>query len=131
LVYDGLAVLALWLLAGIPFVWLVGGPPQDPWLRAGFQLYLLAVAFVFFGWFWVHGGQTIGMRAWRLALVDEHGRAVRWSQAARRFLAALLSLLCAGLGFLWIIHDRERRAWHDRLSQTRVIVLPKARRGGN
>jgi uncharacterized RDD family membrane protein YckC len=50
---------------------------------------------------------------------------VRWQQASWRFLAAALSLGCLGLGFLWIMHDRERRAWHDRLSGTRLLLLPK------
>jgi len=43
----------------------------------------------------------------------------------RRLGWALVSLLPLGLGFLWILFDPEKRAWHDRLSRTRVVVLPK------
>jgi uncharacterized RDD family membrane protein YckC len=125
LAYDSLIVLALWLTAAVPFVWIANGAPQGLLMRLAFQLYLLAIAFAFFGWFWVHGGQTLGMRAWRLRIVDNDGRAVTWAQATKRFAAAILSLLCAGIGLLWVMHDRERRAWHDRLSGTRVVVLPK------
>jgi uncharacterized RDD family membrane protein YckC len=125
--YDAMALVALWFVAAVPFVWLANGTPQSMGVRVVFQLYLLSVAFAFFGWFWVHGGQTLGMRAWRLRVVDNEGRAVTWAQAARRFAAAILSLLCAGIGLLWVMHDRERRAWHDRLSGTRVVVLPKRR----
>lgn len=128
LVYDSLILLALWLTAAVPFVWIANGAPQGPLIRAAFQLYLLAIAFAFFGWFWVHGGQTLGMRAWRLKVVDNEGRALTWAQATRRFAAAIPSLLCAGIGLLWVMHDRERRAWHDRLSGTRVVVLPKPAR---
>jgi uncharacterized RDD family membrane protein YckC len=127
LAYDSLIVLALWLTAAVPFVWIAHGAPQGPLMRLSFQMYLLAIAFAFFGWFWVHGGQTLGMRAWRLRVVDNDGRAVTWTQATKRFAAAILSLLCAGIGLLWVMHDRERRAWHDRLSGTRVVVLPKRR----
>jgi uncharacterized RDD family membrane protein YckC len=125
LLYDTLVLLALWLTAAVPFVWIANSAPQGPLMRAAFQVYLLAIAFAFFGWFWVHGGQTLGMRAWRLRVVDNEGRAVTWAQATRRFAAAILSLLCAGIGLLWVMHDRERCAWHDRLSGTRVVVLPK------
>jgi uncharacterized RDD family membrane protein YckC len=38
-----------------------------------FPLYLLSVSFVFYGWFWTHGGQTLGLRAWKLRLLDEKG----------------------------------------------------------
>jgi uncharacterized RDD family membrane protein YckC len=136
LLYDCLVIVALWFTAAVPFVWLANGSPRAPLTRVAFQLYLLAIAFGFFGWFWVHGGQTLGMRAWRLKLVDARGQAVTWAVAARRFLAAIPSLLCAGIGLLWIMHDRDRRAWHDRLSGTWVIVVPKPtpgtrrRRGG-
>lgn len=123
--YDCLVVVALWLTAALPFVWIADGAPHGPLARAAFQLYLLAIAFAFFGWFWVHGGQTLGMRAWRLKLVDAHGRTVTWARATKRFLAAMPSLLCAGIGLLWVMHDRERRAWHDRLSGTWIVVLPK------
>jgi uncharacterized RDD family membrane protein YckC len=34
-------------------------------------------------------------------------------------------LLCLGLGFLWVLYDRDKLAWHDRLSGTRLVRLPK------
>ncbi len=125
LLYDSLVVAALWLTAAVPFVWIANGAPQGAFVRLAFQLYLLAIAFGFFGWFWVHGGQTLGMRAWRLKVVDNAGQTVTWARATKRFLAAIPSLLCAGIGLLWVMHDRDRRAWHDRLSGTWVVVVPK------
>jgi hypothetical protein len=35
-----------------------------------------------------------------------------------RIGAGVLSLLPVGLGWLWILIDRDKRAWHDRLSHT-------------
>ncbi len=127
MLYDTLLLFGVWLVAGAPLVVLAGGPPRGTGWRVAFQLYLLAVAFLFFAWFWVHGGQTLGLRAWRLRVVSTSGAPITWRQAARRFAGAIVSLLCAGLGFLWVMHDRERRAWHDRLSGTRVVWQPKPR----
>lgn len=128
--YDALLLAAIFMLAGLPFVALAGGPPAHPLLRIGFQFYLLALAFLFYGWFWVRSGQTLGMRAWRLKLVQMDGSTVTWPQAAKRFTAALLSWAGLGLGFLWVLVDRDKLAWHDRMSGTRLRLLPKPSKTG-
>jgi uncharacterized RDD family membrane protein YckC len=38
-----------------------------------------------------------------------------------RAIAVSLSLACLGLGYLWSLWDRDRRAWHDMLTGTRVV----------
>jgi hypothetical protein len=52
-----------------------------------------------------------------------------YSTSLIRALASLLSLLPFGLGFLWILFDPDKNAWHDRISRTFVvqIQLPRAR----
>jgi uncharacterized RDD family membrane protein YckC len=65
------------------------------------------------------------MRAWCLQVVREDGGKFGWRDAALRFFSAMLSWLCLGLGFLWILIDKEKLAWHDRLSRTRVVLLSK------
>jgi uncharacterized RDD family membrane protein YckC len=104
---------------------LTGGGASSHLGRALFQTYLLGVMLVFFSWFWLHGGQTLGMRAWRLRVVSRDGAPLRARQALARFGWALPSLLCFGLGLLWVLVDKERLAWHDRLSGTRLVLLPK------
>ena len=86
------------------------------------------VIFVFFGWFWTHGGQTLGMRAWRLKVTTEDGKGLNWSRAFLRFLLAGLSWLILGLGFIWALFDKRRQTLHDRLSKTMLIQLPKKAR---
>ena len=86
------------------------------------QLYLLGCPFVFFGWFWTHGGQTLGMRAWRLRLLDAEGGPVTWRQSLLRVAGAYLSALALGVGYLWVLFDRAGLAWHDRLSGTRLVM---------
>ena len=131
LLYDSLLLLALWFATAALLLAASGGllsqPDRPPWLLLLEQTSLLLVTFLFWGGFWAHGGQTLGMRAWRLKLVDDYGSPISWQRAARRCLAALLSLAPLGLGYLWILIDPQRRAWHDRLSGTRVVVLPKNR----
>ncbi len=123
--YDSLLLGALWMGATFPLLILTHGkavPAGDP----AYTLYLLLIGWVFFGWFWTRGGQTLGMRAWRIQVQTPTGHPIGWRAATFRYLAALFSWLCLGLGFLWQWVDREHITWHDRLSRTRVVVLPKA-----
>jgi uncharacterized RDD family membrane protein YckC len=123
--YDSLLLVAVLMLAALPVVLIAHGVPAGTVPHLLYQLYLLAIMFLFHTWFWIHGGQTVGMRAWRLQVQAQNGGAVTWRMAGLRFLAAIPTLLCAGLGLWWVWIDREHLAWHDRLSGTRVVVLPK------
>jgi uncharacterized RDD family membrane protein YckC len=121
--YDLLLIAALLMvLTGLVFAARAGAPfdPQSPWFRG----LLIAACWAYFAWSWASGGQTVGMRAWRIVVTRSDGSAVGMGQASLRFLAAWLSVLTAGLGFLWSLFDRDRLAWHDRLSRT-VIGLQR------
>ncbi len=123
--YDALLLIAVWWIAALPLPVIPESVQRMFWPTLAIRAYLLAVAFLFFGWFWVHGGQTLGMRAWRLRVRRADGDPLSWRDAALRFASAGLSWLCAGLGFVWIWFDRDGLSWHDRLSGTRLQVLPK------
>jgi uncharacterized RDD family membrane protein YckC len=100
-------------------------PPGTVW----FPLCLIGIVAAFFCGFWVHGGQTLGMRAWRIRVLCDGGVELGWRRAAARFAAAVVALAPAGLGFWWALLDRDRRAWHDRWTRTRVVRIDRARSG--
>lgn len=129
LLYDGLLVIALWFLAAALLLAVSGGRLADPdrpqWLLHALRVSLLLVTFLFFAGFWTNGGQTLGMRAWRLKLLGADGGPVSWKQALWRFAAAIPSLGIFGLGLFWMLLDREHCAAHDRLSRTRLVLLAK------
>lgn len=119
MLYDGLVLCALLMVAAAAWVALhrAAAPPGD-W---AFRGYLLAVCAVFYAGFWSRG-ETLGLRAWKLCIEGPDGRPPGWGRALLRFVAAILSWLPAGLGFLWVLVDRDRLAWHDRLSDTRLVM---------
>ncbi|HJR71840.1 MAG TPA: RDD family protein [Gammaproteobacteria bacterium] len=92
-------------------------PPGSVW----FPLCVAALIAAFFCAFWVHGGQTLGMRAWRIRVVRDDGGRLTWRSAAARFAGALVAVLPAGLGLWWSLLDDAGRAWHDRWTRTRVV----------
>jgi uncharacterized RDD family membrane protein YckC len=79
----------------------------------------------FFTIFWLNGGQTLGMQAWRIKLVNFQGGPPSAGRALLRCLGAFLSAACLGLGYLWCLIDHNNRYWHDYLSGTELILVPK------
>ena len=132
ILYDSIVVGGLMLFAAALVVIPLGlGIGQQEWehLQQTWQMHLalrallLAVMIGFHLGFWTHGGQSLGMRAWRLRVVRWDGEPLRLRDALIRYAAAWLSALVFGLGFLWSLWDRDRYTWHDRLSQTRLVML--------
>lgn len=81
----------------------------------------LIVAGAIFSGFWALVGQTPGMRFLSIRLTHHGSRDITFGLAVRRFLAVFLSLIPFGLGFLAVLRDPSRRAWHDRLTGTEVV----------
>jgi uncharacterized RDD family membrane protein YckC len=121
--YDLLIVIAVLMLVTGVVILARGGTAFDP-ASTWFRLLLLTAWWAYFARSWTHGGQTVGMRAWGIELVDTHGGSAGLGAATLRFLVAWLSALALGLGFLLSVVDRERRTWHDRLSGTRLVRKP-------
>jgi uncharacterized RDD family membrane protein YckC len=116
----------LLLLAGVvmltSFLVVIGrGGSAVPAGDRAFQVFVVAQVAAFFIMFWSRGGQTLGMRAWRIRVEMLDGSPLPATIAARRFAAALLSAAPLGFGFLWIAIDPDGRAWHDHLAGTRVV----------
>jgi uncharacterized RDD family membrane protein YckC len=89
------------------------------------QVLVLAFSAAYFVISWRRGGQTIGMRAWRLRVVRSDGRPLDTRQALVRFGISLLSLAAVGLGFFWALIDAQNRTWHDIAAETLVVRLEK------
>ena len=119
MIYDSLLVVALLFLAVGIVVALNGGEAVRP--NLAFKLYLVAVVFSFYAWFWHKSGQTLGMRAWKIRIVDANGDNPGWGRCYLRLCCALLSWACFGLGYLWRLF--KPWTWHDRLSDTRIVNL--------
>lgn len=132
MLYDLLPLAALWMATSAVMLLLRGGERVAPGSAAAMIefLLLLAVSFAYLGLSWRRGGQTLGMRAWRLYLVNTDGsRPVSWRALLLRYVVAMLSLAAVGLGFVWSLLETNRRTWHDLASGTVMVRKPKAASG--
>ena len=134
LLYDALPVIALWMLLSTAFTfgytYLGHHPTQDniaPFSALQWLLWLgcWVITGLYAVLSWRRGGQTLGMRPWRLKVVDGDGLPPTIKALWIRYSVGSISLLLGGLGFWWAWLDRERLTWHDRASGTRLIRLPK------
>jgi len=147
IVYDGLLLVGVLVGAtalALGLVVIIIGvdafKAQNPLMgNPFFQFYLFLICFLFYGGFWTHGGQTLGMRAWRLRVQRRDGGEISWWRALPRFLvgglwlapvAGLHRLFGVGIGFslavgfgvlLLLLAPRLP----DRASKTELVVLPK------
>ncbi|MBU3017144.1 RDD family protein [Paraglaciecola agarilytica] len=85
------------------------------------QGWVAAWVIAFFLWFWRNGGQTIGMRAWRLRIVSTSDNPLTYTRAFVRMVTSFL-----GLGTLLVLLDyKHKQSLQDRIAGTEVICLTK------
>lgn len=125
--YDAIAVFTVvYFLSFIPVV--VAGriiEPGNPFMSA----YVMTVIYGYFVLCWTRG-RTLGMQAWKLVILAEGAeRRPTLREASLRFVGALACFTLGGIGYLAALFDRDRRAWHDRWSHTRLVLRVTARDG--
>lgn len=117
LVYDGLILIGLWLTSGFLVVLATSGAPPI-WLT---QAILFLITFGYLIVSWVKGGQTLGLRAWRLQVIEEHQIKVTWTSAIMRTVSGLITLAPLGLTLMTAFLNAERKTVYDRWSHTQII----------
>jgi uncharacterized RDD family membrane protein YckC len=125
IMYDLFLLIALLFIATAIAMALNQGKAIEPGqtLYPFYVIYLLIISFIFYGWFWTHGGQTLGMKTWKMKLQLTNGQAVTWKLALVRFITAIISWGVAGAGFLWSLLHPQKRTWHDIASNSVLIDL--------
>lgn len=145
IVYDALAVVAIVMVVGLLAQFATGGGLFDAkghlhaWWYQPLQGLVVGAYFLVS---WVRGGQTLGMRPWRIRVTDAAGMPVTWRRGLVRLVVAALPLLLVTIypltslkAALWApvagwavlllpaFVDRRRRAVHDMLAGTEVRPL--------
>jgi len=121
MLYECLLLLAVVIFGCVlPFILLsaLANVHAPAWVM---QVEFVALLALYFAWCWVHGGQTLAMRTWKIRVIDKSGASLRPMQALFRYLAAWVGLVCFGVGFFWRLVDRDGQFLHDRLAGSRLI----------
>ncbi len=99
---------------------------MEPEVGGFFQYvgYVLVIGVIFFNWVYSYvryDGQSFGKRFVGLRVVRADGQPMNYQTALIRLLVYLVSMLFAGLGFLWMLWDEDQRGLHDKIAKTLVI----------
>ena len=154
LFYDSLLALAIAFVATFAMLPLTGGEAilasTQGALGNAHRAVVMLVLFAYFGGSWTRSGQTLGMKAWRIQLVDSAGGKLGWTGALGRFLlgtgmtilavfgawqlrrpagalaaaGAAALLLPLVVNFAWIPFDGAGRSLQDVATGARVRRLP-------
>ncbi|MGB0495938.1 MAG: RDD family protein [Kangiellaceae bacterium] len=130
-IYDLLGALGIFVLAlavGQTFIYLVTLPWfsefNDVALATSTNIlwaaYLFGTVQFYYVWCWVKGGQTVGMKTWRLQVYKANGELLSYKEA---YLRSFLSF--GGISSMWALIDKEKRGLQDLLVDSRVVELPK------
>ncbi len=138
IVYDLLLALAVYMIAGAigfgVFTALTSAGQIEmgsfehvsellngtPLYKGLYQFWIALCVGLFYIAFWSYGGQTLGMRAWRLKIQHPNGQSLSFITAAARLIWSLL-----GIGNLWILINGDKLALQDMMTRSEVVVLSK------
>lgn len=132
--YDSILVIAIWMVVTFIILSFFGvenartlegeAVVLDPIYKNITFTAMIVSAWAFYGWFWTHSGQTLGMQAWRIRVVSKQGQPVTVAQSVVRFGAAMVSWLLLGIGYWMMLFNSEKETLHDKVSNTRLVSVP-------
>lgn len=135
MVYDSLLLMAISILYGAIMAGInvaTKGVPATgeriTWGAFGVVVFLgwvVTIAY-FFCYFWHKSGQTLGMKTWRMKVVNNNDlNCPSYTQCIIRCLCAPFSLCLLGAGYWLMYTNSGRQTLHDKISKTRTLLLTR------
>ncbi|MFL2705634.1 MAG: RDD family protein [Gammaproteobacteria bacterium] len=123
LIYDSLLIAAIIIVASLLLVFINGEYPKPGTLLSVIQFLIsILVGPLFYSYFWLtNDGQTTGMQAWKIKLVSSNESKLNMKQTYLRCLISVISFLFIGIGYFWILFNKNNLSWSDIATKTRVI----------
>jgi uncharacterized RDD family membrane protein YckC len=69
-------------------------------------------------------GQTLGKMALGIRVIDfNSGGPIGYARGFLRYIGKLISAIACFLGYLWMLWDKEKQTWHDKIATTVVVPV--------
>ena len=114
-VYDLFLLLGVWFAVGSFAVWINGGIIQTKWVG---PLLVILSTWIFYGYFWMNGGKTLGMAVWNFEIYSTDGSEITLKKVSIRFFSNIFTILLAGLPLALIYFSKNNLSLSDYLSKT-------------
>ena len=114
-VYDLFLLLGVWLDVGSFAECINGGIIQTKWVG---PLLVILSTWIFYGYFWMNGGKTLGMAVWNFEIYSTDGGEITLKKVSIRFFSNIFTILLAGLPLALIYFSKDNLSLSDYLSKT-------------
>ena len=102
-IYDLFLLLGVWFAVGSIAVWLNGGIIEAKWIG---PLLVFISTWIFYGYFWTHGGKTLGMAVWNFQMISI------------RFFINMITFFLGGIPLVFMYFSKDNLSLSDYFSKT-------------
>jgi len=121
-IYESLVLVAIWMLITWLFVLFFGGITNGA-SRLSLQVLLWISAGAYFVLSWYKNGQTLALKAWKMKVVTNDNETLSFKLACLRYVLASILVMFFGLAILWAFFDKDKLFLHDRLLNTKCVIV--------
>ena len=114
-IYDLFLLLGVWFAVGSFAVWINGGIIEAKWIG---PFLVLISTWIFYGYFWTHGGKTLGMAVWKFEIYSIDENKINFQKVSIRFFSNVLTVLLGGTPLILMYFSKNNLSLSDYLSKT-------------
>ena len=114
-IYDFFLLLGVWFAVGSVAVWINGGIIETKWVG---PLLIFASTWCFYGYFWAHGGKTLGMAIWKFEIYSLDNKKINIKKISLRFFMNLITFALFGIPLIYMYISKDKLSLSDIVSQT-------------
>ena len=114
-IYDLLLLLGVWFAVGSFAVWINGGIIEVKWIGPSL---VLTSTWIFYGYFWTHGGKTLGMAVWKFEIYSIDKNKINFRKVSIRFFSNIITVLLGGIPLMFMYFSKNNLSLSDYLSKT-------------
>ena len=114
-IYDLFLLLGVWFAVGSFAVWINGGIIEVKWIGPSL---VLTSTWIFYGYFWTHGGKTLGMAVWKFEMYSIDENKINFQKVSIRFFSNIITILLGGIPLVFMYFSKNNLSLSDYLSKT-------------
>ena len=114
-IYDLFLLLGVWFAVGSFAVWINGGIIEVKWIGPSL---VLTSTWIFYGYFWTHGGKTLGIAVWKFEIYSIDKNKINFRKVSIRFFSNIITVLLGGIPLMFMYFSKNNLSLSDYLSKT-------------
>ena len=114
-IYDLFLLLGVWFAVGSFAVWINGGIIEAKWIG---PFLVLISTWIFYGYFWTHGGKTLGMAVWKFEIYSIDENKINFQKVSIRFFSNVITVLLGGTPLILMYFSKNNMTLRDYLTKT-------------